>query len=118
MEGLLTELGPMNWVPGMDLPAPNPLAWLNLTNVVWIDQPLGVGYTQGEPDIETEDELAVEFIGFWRNFVELFCMENWRMYLTGESYAGVYIPYIAGAVRPLVIRDLTMRIADVPSTSS
>ena len=118
MEGLLTELGPINWVPGMDLPAPNPLTWLNLTNVVWIDQPLGVGYTQGEPDIETEDELAVEFIGFWRNFVELFCMENWRMYLTGESYAGVYIPYIAGAVCPLVIRDLIMRIADVSSTSS
>lgn len=98
MEGLLTENGPINWLPGMDEPMPNPFTWLNLTNVVWIDQPLGVGFAQGEPDIETEDQLAAQFIGFWKNFVHLFCMEDWRMYLTGESYAGVYIPYIAEAV--------------------
>lgn len=115
---MLTELGPINWAPGMDSPAPNPLTWLNLTNVVWIDQPLGVGYTQGEPDIETEDELATEFIGFWRNFVELFCMENWRMYLTGESYAGVYIPYIAGAVRLGFCRSPLVITADMSSISS
>lgn len=100
MEGLLTENGPINWLPGTDVPTPNPFTWLNLTNVVWIDQPLGVGYSQGEPDIETEEELAAQFVGFWKTFVKLFCMEEWRMYLTGESYAGVYIPYIAGAVRP------------------
>lgn len=104
MEGLLTENGPINWLPGTDGPTPNPFTWLNLTNVVWIDQPLGVGYSQGEPDIETEEELAAQFIGFWKNFVKLFCMEEWRMYLTGESYAGVYIPYIAGAVRLIYIR--------------
>ena len=102
MEGLFTENGPINWLPGMDGPAPNPFTWLNLTNIVWIDQPLGVGYTQGDPDIETEDQLAVQFIGFWKNFVKLFCMEDWKMYLTGESYAGVYIPYIAEAVCPPV----------------
>ena len=115
---MLTELGPINWAPGTDSPAPNPLTWLNLTNVVWIDQPIGVGYTQGEPDIETEYELAVEFIGFWRNFVELFCMENWRMYLTGESYAGVYIPYIAGAVRSAFFSSFLSTTANVSPTSS
>jgi carboxypeptidase D len=78
MEGLLTENGPINWLPGMDEPTPNPFTWLILTNVVWIDQPLGVGFSQ--------------------NFIKTFCMEDWRMYLTGESYAGVYIPYIADAV--------------------
>jgi carboxypeptidase D len=118
MEGFLTELGPINWAPGMDTPAPNPLTWLNLTNVVWIDQPVGVGYTQGGPDIETEYELAVEFIGFWRNFVELFCMENWRMYLTGESYAGVYIPYIAGAVRLVSSLITRVTVANMSPISS
>lgn len=101
MEGLLTENGPISWLPGVEAPSPNSFTWLELTNMVWIDQPLGVGYSQGEPDIETEEELAVQFAGFWKNFVKLFCMEDWRMYLTGESYGGVYIPYIAEAVREL-----------------
>jgi carboxypeptidase D len=111
MEGLMTENGPVNWLPGTDAPSPNPCTWLNLTNVVWIDQPLGVGYSQGEPDIETEEELAEQFIGFWKNFVKLFCMEEWAMYLTGESYAGMYIPYIAGAVRAIGCPSL-YRIVD------
>jgi carboxypeptidase D len=125
MEGLMTENGPVNWLPGTDAPSPNPCTWLNLTNVVWIDQPLGVGYSQGEPDIETEEELAEQFIGFWKNFVKLFCMEEWAMYLTGESYAGMYIPYIAGAVRaigcPSLYRivdhaDLLLDSSSVPET--
>jgi carboxypeptidase D len=118
MEGLMTENGPINWLPGTDTPIPNPFTWLNLTHVVWIDQPLGVGYSQGEPDIETEEQLAVQFIGFWKNFVKLFCMEEWRMYLTGESYAGVYIPYIAGAVRSIDCQVYVAYCADVLSDSS
>lgn len=105
MEGLLTENGPISWLPGIEAPSPDPFTWLTLTNMVWIDQPLGVGYSQGEPDIETEEQLAVQFAGFWKNFVKLFCIEDWRMYLTGESYAGVYIPYIAEAVRELSARS-------------
>lgn len=77
--------------------------------MVWIDQPLGVGYSQGEPDIEIEEQLAVQFTGFWKNFVELFCMEDWKTYLTGESYAGVYIPYIANAVRNIFILHPRLR---------
>lgn len=98
MEGLLTENGPINWLPGMESPTRNLFTWLNLTSVVWVDQPLGVGYSESEPDIETEEDLSAEFIGFWKNFIKTFCLENWRTYLAGQSYAGVYIPYIAGAV--------------------
>ncbi|KAM0713740.1 hypothetical protein Q7P37_010702 [Cladosporium fusiforme] len=97
MEGILQGNGPINWLPGTDSPVPNPFTWLNLTNVVWIDQPVGVGYTQGKPSINTEKDLAMQFAGFWKRFVEVFRIENWRVYLTGESYAGFYIPYIAGA---------------------
>lgn len=98
MEGFLQGNGPINWLPDMESPAPNPFTWLNLTNVVWIDQPVGVGYTQGKPSIHDEYDLAAQFAGFWKHFVELFGMQDWRVYLTGESYAGFYIPYIAGAV--------------------
>lgn len=69
----------------------------NLTNMVWIEQPVGVGYTQGVPDISNEVELGLQLAGFWKNFVTAFGMENFDMYLTGESYAGYYVPYIADA---------------------
>lgn len=118
MEGLLTENGPINWLPGTDAPTTNPFTWLNLTNVVWIDQPVGVGYSEGDPDIEDEEQLATEFVGFWKNFVELFHMEDWRMYLTGESYAGMYIPYIAGAVRLMQNESTLAKCADMSVSSS
>lgn len=121
MEGLVSGNGPINWLPGMSTPQPNPFTWLNLTNVVWVDQPLGVGYSQGEPDIEDEEELAMQFAGFWKKFVQLFRLENWRTYLTGESYAGVYIPYIADAVSwvsGFFIRQSTLMFQLLDSSSA
>lgn len=86
--------------------------------MVWVDQPVGVGYSEGDPDIEDEEQLATEFVGFWKNFVELFHMEEWRMYLTGESYAGMYIPYIAGAVRLMQNESTLAKCADMSVSSS
>jgi carboxypeptidase D len=34
--------------------------------MVWVEQPVGVGYDQGSPNITNEVELGLEFIGFWR----------------------------------------------------
>lgn len=41
MDGLLQENGPFLWQPGTYSPQPNPFSWTNLTNMVWIDQPIG-----------------------------------------------------------------------------
>ena len=70
---------------------------MNLTNMLWIEQPVGVGYTQGTPDISDEIGLSKEFLGFYKNFVDTFDLQNRDVYLTGESYAGYYVPYIADA---------------------
>lgn len=67
------------------------------TNMIWIDQPIGVGYTQGVPNITNDVELGLEFAGFWRNFIDAFEMHGFTTYLTGESFAGYYLPYIADA---------------------
>ena len=58
---------------------------------------VGVGYTQGVPDIVDEVGLGQEFIGFYKQFVQTFDLYRWKVYLTGESYAGYYVPYIADA---------------------
>lgn len=41
MGGLLQENGPFQWQPGTYSPQRNPFSWANLTNMVWIDQPIG-----------------------------------------------------------------------------
>lgn len=71
--------------------------WRNLTNIVYVEQPIGVGFTQGTPDISNEVELGQQFIGFWKNFAKAFRLENRKVYITGESYGGYYIPYVADA---------------------
>lgn len=76
-------------------PVQNPYAWNNLTNVLWVEQPVGVGYSQGTPNITDEVELATEFRGFYKSFVDTFSTHNWKTYITGESYAGYYVSEIS-----------------------
>ncbi|KUJ11815.1 alpha/beta-hydrolase [Mollisia scopiformis] len=98
LEGLLQENGPFLWQYGTYLPVPNPWTWVNLTNVVWVEQPVGTGFSQGTPEATGESDIAAEFLGWWENFVDTFDLQNRRVFITGESYAGYYVPYIADAM--------------------
>lgn len=44
-----------------------------------------------------EEEIAVQFMGFFKNFVDTFAMQGYTVYIAGESYAGAYVPYFADA---------------------
>jgi carboxypeptidase D len=39
---------------------PNPYAWNTLANVLWVEQPVGTGFSQGTTNIHDEIELAWE----------------------------------------------------------
>ncbi|EEH35090.2 carboxypeptidase cpdS [Paracoccidioides lutzii Pb01] len=93
--GLLQENGPFLWQPGTYKPVINLYSWTNLTNMVWIDQPAGTGFSPGPPTVEDEIDVANQFNDFWKRFMERFDLMGRRVFLTGESYAGMYIPYIA-----------------------
>ena len=62
--------------------------------MMWVEQPVGVGFSQGTPNITNESELGKQFVGFYKQFVEAFEVQGWDLYLTGESYGGYYVPYI------------------------
>ncbi|KAK6533722.1 hypothetical protein TWF694_002653 [Orbilia ellipsospora] len=98
LEGLMQENGPFTWKAGTYLPVKNKYTWANLSNIVWVEQPVGTGFTQGEPNIRNEEDMAVQFLGFFQNFVNTFKLQNKRIWITGESYAGMYVPYIADAM--------------------
>lgn len=95
--GFFTENGPVLWQAGTLAPTQNSYSWVNLTNMLYVEQPVGVGYSEGTPDITNEVELGQQFIGFYKQFVDTFQTHNYKTYITGESYAGYYVPYIADA---------------------
>ncbi|KAI9688325.1 MAG: hypothetical protein M1820_010253 [Bogoriella megaspora] len=98
LEGLLQENGPFIWQYGTLKPVQNPWTWQNLTNMVWVEQPVGTGFSQGTPTARSEEDVAEQFLGFWKNFIDTFGLQNRKTYVTGESYAGQYVPYIADAM--------------------
>lgn len=98
LEGLLQENGPFLWQYGTFAPVRNPYTWVNLTNMIWVEQPVGTGFSQGTPSATSEADVARQFLGFFKNFVETFGLQGRKIYIAGESYAGYYIPYIADAM--------------------
>ncbi|KXS22118.1 alpha/beta-hydrolase [Gonapodya prolifera JEL478] len=97
-EGLFQENGPFLWQYGTLKPFPNRWSWTNLVHTVWVEQPIGTGFTQGTPNATSEEEIAEQFKGFWKNFVNTFGLHGYEIYISGESYAGLYCPYIASAM--------------------
>lgn len=121
LEGLLQENGPFLWQYGTFAPIPNPWTWVNLTNMVWVEQPVGTGFSQGTADVTDEKGVASEFLGFWKNFVDTFGLQNRKIYVTGESYAGYYVPYIADAMlnsNDTAYYDVQSILIHDPSTST
>ncbi|KNZ76878.1 Carboxypeptidase cpdS [Termitomyces sp. J132] len=101
LEGLLQENGacPFQWGYGQAKATVNEFSWTNLSSVLWVEQPVGTGFSQGEPNIKNEDDLAAQLVGFLQQFLEVFSeLKNKNLYLSGESYAGAYVPYIANFI--------------------
>lgn len=97
--GLLFENGPIHIQNNYSV-YENQYAWTNVADYVWIDQPVGTGFStcDSEGYIFDEDQMASDFMGFLENLVLIFPnLASRPLYLTGESYAGMYIPYITKA---------------------
>ncbi|KAJ7476943.1 Alpha/Beta hydrolase protein [Mycena galericulata] len=99
LEGFLQENGPFQWGVGTARPIPNVNSWTNLSSMLWVEQPVGTGFSQGTPNIKDENDLAAQLVGFLQQFLEVFSELNGKkLYLSGESYAGQYVPYIANYI--------------------
>jgi carboxypeptidase D len=66
--------------------------------MIYIDQPVSTGFSSGNATVNDETDVATQFKGFWKNFITTFDMQGYKVYITGESYAGQYIPYIAASM--------------------
>jgi carboxypeptidase D len=63
-----------------------------------VEYPVGLGFSTGAVTANSEEETAADFIGFFKNFQKIFGISNFKIYVTGESYAGRYVPYVSSAI--------------------
>ncbi|TBU33044.1 alpha/beta-hydrolase [Dichomitus squalens] len=99
-DGLMMEIGPWRTDGKGGLKAAEG-GWEEYATMVFVDQPAGTGFSYA-PSNKFDHELpeaAGHFVEFLRNFYQVFPeYKNVDAYITGESFAGQYIPYFADAV--------------------
>lgn len=76
----------------------NPYAWNQIANVLYLENPPGVGYSQNEDktfEYNENNTAANAYIAIsaWLDRFP-FYRKN-QFWITGESYCGMYIPYLA-----------------------
>jgi serine carboxypeptidase-like clade 1 len=99
MLGFSQEHGPYVNEDGTDNFVWNDYSWNTNANVLYLEMPGGVGYSYTKtPDLEnftdtttSEDNLRGFLDWFENKFPEY---QNHDLYVSGESYAGVYVPYM------------------------
>ncbi|XP_019365282.1 PREDICTED: lysosomal protective protein-like, partial [Gavialis gangeticus] len=98
MDGLLTEHGPFLVQPDGASLRYNDYAWNQVANVLYLESPLGVGFSYSDDKQYTTNDTEVAHNNYLalKEFLRLFPeYSNNDLYLTGESYAGIYIPTLA-----------------------
>ena len=106
--GLLYENGQLHFSGDKDATgAPtlvqNPYAWTKVANMLWLEQPVGVGFSYCQSGNCTCDyegcAFGVDAYGFFVNFFGAYPeLAKLDFHISGESYGGVYVPFVADAV--------------------
>ena len=75
------------------------ISWQEAGDLLWIDQPVGTGWSFGEHTVTSLDEIADEFLQFMLSFYQEYPVYQEReLVLTGESFGGKYLSYSSRAI--------------------
>ena len=97
MMGLFLENGPYFIDDAGSLHARN-ASWNNKFDVLYVDQPAGTGFSTAQQGAyaQNQEDVAEAFSAFLANFYRAYPDSRTKqLWLTGESYAGKYLPAIA-----------------------
>ncbi|CAI2185165.1 13327_t:CDS:10 [Funneliformis geosporum] len=100
MDGVFLETGPFRVNEDQTLKPLNG-AWNEFANVLYVDQPVGTGFsfTNHGSYVKNMTQVPQQFLSFLDRFFEVFPEYSQDdMYLAGESFAGTFIPYIANGI--------------------
>ncbi|ODQ65484.1 hypothetical protein NADFUDRAFT_52072 [Nadsonia fulvescens var. elongata DSM 6958] len=96
--GLFFELGPSSINQTLDI-VRNPYSWNNNASVIFLDQPVNVGFSYSDKTVDNTiaaaDDVYALLSLFFKQFPEY---SNQKFHIAGESYAGHYIPAFASKI--------------------
>ena len=99
--GFMTEQGPFR-PDEAGLIQPNEYAWNKVANMVFLEQPVGVGfsYSNNKDDYKIgDDQAAKDNLATIRGFLTRFPQfAESPLYITSESYGGHYMPTLANEI--------------------
>ncbi|KAF8887450.1 serine carboxypeptidase [Gymnopilus junonius] len=98
MIGLLQENGPCRINNDTTTVSLNPFSWNNDANVLYIDQPVGVGFSHGDEKVGTSEQAAADVWTFLQIFLSdkrFSHLQLNKLALWTESYGGHYGPTFA-----------------------
>ncbi|KAJ7253357.1 serine carboxypeptidase [Mycena haematopus] len=111
--GLFMELGPCTIISDAETEY-NKYSWNSNSNMLFIDQPVGVGFSYAEygETVKTTEEAAKDIAAFLAIFFEsMDGLQGRALRIAGESYGGRYVPLFAAEVydqnRHLVQQGMT-----------
>lgn len=81
----------------------NPYSWNQVANILFLDSPVGVGYSYSNTSSDIlnngDKRTAADSLAFLLKWLERFPQFKGRdFYITGESYAGHYVPQLSQAI--------------------
>jgi len=96
---ILFENGPYRFMPNfpdqVNLET-NPYSWNNIANVLYIDQPKGIGYSKTQSYGQNESVAINDVIQLVNQFLDIFpAYKGRKAYIGGSSYTGHYVANIA-----------------------
>ncbi|KAG6738581.1 hypothetical protein POTOM_058201 [Populus tomentosa] len=106
-DGFVYEHGPFNFEEGKpkgSLPILhlNPYSWSKVSNIIYLDSPCGVGmsYSKNQSKYINDDlQTAADTHNFLLKWFQLYPeFVNNQFYISGESYAGIYVPTLSAEV--------------------
>ena len=102
---MLFENGPFN-LTDKGVPIINDYSWNTKANLLFLDNPIGVGFSHAKRDDVPRFETAVKkniqtFFQRWIDLPPFKQLQGRPIFITGESYGGHYVPCVANALMSL-----------------